>query len=360
MNNTQLMGIIIRMRKKIVLTGGGTAGHVIPLLALLPLLEGNYEIHYIGRKEGAEKELTENSGVVYHGIDCPRLTRGRLLENLAVPFRLMRARKEARAVLSHISPSLIVSKGGYVALPASLECGKVPLLLHESDTSLGLANKLAAKRAAAICSSFPLPPYGGRKIVHTGSPLRGGIYRGNAERGRRMCGFYDNKKTLLVMGGSLGAKAINDWADAHIGELTSRYNVIHIRGRGNDAPRRNGYAPFSYISDPADLFALTDLAVTRGGGNTLFELGALRKPMIIVPLPKGASRGDQVKNAEFFEKHSLALSLDQNELNSLSGELDLLEKKAPSLIAAMGDFAFDGTAKISEICVALAESPHGS
>lgn len=359
MNNTQLMGIIIRMRKKIVLTGGGTAGHVVPLLALLPLLDDKYEIHYIGRTEGVEKELTENSGVVYHGIDCPRLTRGKLLKNLAVPFRLMRAKKAARALISQISPSLIVSKGGYVALPAALECGKVPLLLHESDTSLGLANKLAAKRAAAICSSFPLPPYGGRKIVHTGSPLRSGIYRGNAERGRRLCGFYDNKKTLLIMGGSLGAKVINDYADAHIGELTERYNVIHIRGRGNDAPRRDGYAPFSYVSDPADLFALADLTVTRGGGNALFELGALRKPMMIIPLPKGASRGDQVKNAEFFERHSLALSLNQNELSSLSGKLALLEKKAPSLVSAMRGFAFDGTARIAEICVALAESPRG-
>ena len=355
MNNPRITGIIIPMRKKIVMTGGGTAGHVVPLLALLPYLGDRYEVHYIGRKEGAERELAEKCGVIYHGTDCPKLSRGKLLSNLAVPLRLMRARKAARKILGDISPSLILSKGGYVSLPAALECGNVPLVLHESDTSLGLANRLAAKRAAVICSSFPLPPAGKKRVVHTGSPLRKSIYFGSRERAARTCGFGGAKKTLLITGGSLGAKAINDWTDAHLGELTAKYDVIHLRGRGNEAEPRAGYAPFGYVPDPQDLFALADLVVTRGGGNTLFELGALGKPMLIVPLPKGASRGDQVKNAGFFKTRGLALTLAQNELDRLPEELERLELEADGLRTAMRGFAFDGTAEVAKICIELAE-----
>ena len=357
MNIIRLTGIIIGMRKKIVITGGGTAGHVVPLLALLPFLSSRYEVHFIGRREGIERELAEAENVVYHGIDCPKFTRGKLLANFAVPFSLLRARRKVAALLEEISPSLILSKGGYVSLPVTLECGDIPLVIHESDTSLGLANRLAAKRASVICSSFPLPDFKGIRITRTGSPLRKSIYFGDKEKAMRMCGFSGRKKVLLIMGGSLGAKAVNDGVDAHIRELTSAYDVIHLRGRGNRAAPFAGYFPIEFTPKPQDLFAAADLAVTRGGGNSLFELGALGIPMLIIPLPKGASRGDQVNNAEFFSAHGLALTLAQTEIDRLPEKLSLLESKSYQLTAAMQGFGFDGTSEIADICIRLAEKP---
>ncbi len=337
------------------MTGGGTAGHVMPLLALLPLLGRRYEVHYVGRKEGIERELAEAEDVVYHGADCPKLVRGKPLSALKVPFSLIQARKKARKLVKEISPSLIISKGGYVSLPTALECGDVPLLVHESDASFGLANRLAAKKASVICSSFPLPSVRGKTPICTGSPLRRSIYSGDAEAARRACGFSGKKKTLLVLGGSTGAKAVNDAVDAQLGKLTRAFDVVHIRGRGNGAKRLPGYFPLEFTPAPQDFFALADLAVTRGGGNSLFELGALGIPMLIVPLPKGASRGDQEKNAEYFSAHGLALTLPQDELSRLCDRLALLDAKSSALRAAMSAFRFDGTDEIAKICIELAE-----
>lgn len=334
------------MKKKIILTGGGTAGHIMPLLALLPALTAKYEVHYIGRSEGMEKELTADEDVIYHAVDCPRLTRGKFFVNLALPFRLIRAYFRARKEIKRIAPSLILSKGGYVSLPAVLAHGKTPVILHESDTSLGLANRIAARCATAVCSSFPLPPVGGKTVIHTGSPLRSAIYRGNKARAAIKCGFDGNKKVLLVTGGSLGAKALNNAVDANLDKLTERFDVVHIRGRGNPAQPRKGYCPIEFTAEIFDLFALADYAVTRGGGNSLFELGALGKPMLIIPLPKGASRGDQVENAEFFRKHGLALVLAQDEISGLCEKLDELVMRAETLTNALRGYRFDGTQEL--------------
>lgn len=337
--------------KKIILTGGGTAGHVTPILALLPELKRRFsEIHYIGRKDGIERELTENEGVIYHGIDCPRFTRGKFFVNLAVPFKLISAVRKARSLIKDIAPDVIFSKGGYVALPVALGAKKVPVVLHESDTSLGLANKLSARKAGVICSSFPLPKYHGKEVVHTGSPLRSRLYSGSRNAALAKCGFDGRRKVLLVTGGSLGAVAINNAVDANIEELTKRYDVIHLRGRGNGAEKRKGYYPIEFTREIYDLFAAADFAITRGGGNSVFELGALNVPMLIVPLPKGASRGDQIRNAEYFEKNGLALSLSQDNLGSeLISSLETLEKKSPELIGNMRRYSFDGTREIIKV-----------
>ena len=337
------------MSKKIILTGGGTAGHVMPALALIPELKRRFgEVHWIGRKEGMEKELVGNDAV-YHGIDCPKFDRSKPTTALAVPFKLMKAADEAEKLIRQIAPDVIFSKGGYVSLPAALGKGDVPLVLHESDTSLGLANKLAAQSADAVCSSFPLPDFCGVEIIHTGSPLRSGIYSGNRELALAKCGFDGKRKVLLITGGSLGAKAINDGVDGCIETLTDRFDVIHIRGRGNDAEKRKGYYPISFTSEIFGLLAAADFAVTRGGGNSLFELGALAVPMLIIPLPKGASRGDQVENAAYFKREGLALTLDQDDIGKLPAALTELENSAPHLIAKMKRYAFDGTGEIIRI-----------
>lgn len=337
------------MSKKIILTGGGTAGHVMPALALIPELKRRFgEVHWIGRKEGMEKELV-GSDAVYHGIECPRFDRSQPATALTVPFKLMKAADDAEKLIRQISPDVIFSKGGYVSLPAALGKGDVPLVLHESDTSLGLANKLAIQSADAVCSSFPLPPYRGVDIIHTGSPLRSGIYSGSRERALKVCGFDGKRKVLLITGGSLGAKAINDAVDGCLETLTDRFDVIHVRGRGNEAERRKGYYPVAFTSDIFDLLAAADFAVTRGGGNSIFELGALAVPMLIIPLPKGASRGDQVENAAYFRREGLALTLSQDDINRLPDALTELETQAPHLIAKMKKYSFDGTNEIINV-----------
>ena len=342
--------------KRIILTGGGTAGHIMPIVALLPELRRHFgEIHFFGRSEGIEHKLTAKEDVIYHAADCPRLERGKVFGNVSVPFRLIAAVRRAKKLIAEIKPDVVFSKGGYVALPASLGAGKVPLVLHESDTSLGLANRLSARKAAVICSSFPLPPCAGKEVRQTGSQLRRQLYAGRRSAGLARCGFGGRRKVLLVTGGSLGARAINEAVDANLVALTEKYDVIHIRGRGNGRPPAPGYFPIEFTEDVYDYFAAADFAVTRGGGNTIFELGALGIPMLIVPLPKGASRGDQVRNAEYFAQHSLALAADQSGLpDRLCGLLGELEFKAPALIGAMKRYSFDGTAQIAELLAELA------
>lgn len=343
--------------KSIILTGGGTAGHFTPLLALLPELRKRFdEVHFAGRGAGVERELAEGTGMIYHALGGPRLERGKVFRNLGVPFALMRAVKNARRLLDEIRPDVVFSKGGYVALPIALACKRVPLVIHESDTSLGLANRLSARRAVAICSSFPLPRAGGKDVLRTGSPLRAGLYAGDRKRALAACGFSGKKKVLLVTGGSLGAEAIARAVERNADALTERYDVIHLCGRGKALRPRAGYAPVGFTTSVADYFAAADLALTRAGGNTLFELGALGVPMLIVPLPKGASRGDQVENAAFFSGRGLALELDQSELDGgLLPALRRLERAAPDLIAAMSKYPFDGTDAVLDVIYRAAE-----
>lgn len=336
--------------KKIILTGGGTAGHVTPISALLPALGLRFsEIHFIGRKDGIERDLMANEGVIYHGIDCPRFVRGKFFANLALPFKLFFAVRKARKLVEEIAPDVIFSKGGYVALPVVLGAKHVPVVLHESDTSLGLANKLSARKAEVICSSFPLPDYRGKSIAHTGSPLRAQLYSGSRSAGLNKCGFDGRRKVLLVMGGSLGSAALNKAVDENIEELTKRYDVIHLRGKGNGGERRKGYCPIEFTREIFDLFAAANLAVTRGGGNSVFELSALGVPMLIVPLPKGASRGDQLGNAEYFVRNGLALSLTQDRLSEFLDAVETLEKESANLVGRMRMYDFDGTARIVDI-----------
>ena len=337
--------------QKIIVSGGGTAGHITPILALLPFLKEKFgEIHFFGRREGMEKELTKGAGVIYHGLDCPRLERNKPWKILSLPCKLRKAVKTARKLLEEIKPSVVFSKGGYVSLPVSLACKDVPLVLHESDTSMGLANRIALRRARAVCSSFPLPNVGGKIITHTGSPIRREIYLGDRRRALEKCGFSGTRKILLVVGGSLGAVAINELVDEEIDELVKVYDVIHLRGKGNGAKRKKGYYPIEFTNEINDYFSACDLAVTRGGGNCLFELASLKKPMLILPLPKGASRGDQVCNAEFFAQKGWALTLSQNNAKGkLLESVTRLENQSRDIVKALRNGQFDGTKMVFDI-----------
>ncbi|MBR2968023.1 MAG: UDP-N-acetylglucosamine--N-acetylmuramyl-(pentapeptide) pyrophosphoryl-undecaprenol N-acetylglucosamine transferase [Clostridia bacterium] len=322
--------------KKIILSGGGTAGHVIPNLALLPYLSG-CEIHYIGGN-GIEKELVEaNKNVTYHQIPCVKYVRGSLLKNLTVPFKLLSSIHAAKKLLRAIAPDVIFCKGGYVSLPVALAAKNVPLITHESDFSLGLTNKLIKNKCRYVCASFPNTAQNLKNGVFTGAILRREIYLGVRTA---------THPTLLIMGGSLGSKAISDCVTSCISELTNRYDVVHIVGKGKlTGITADGYTEIEFCSDMPSAYANADLIISRGGANALFEIAALRKKALIIPLPKGASRGDQVENAEFFANKNLIKHLPQSKLNphTLISELESLESFTPSY------FNVDGTKKVAKL-----------
>ena len=289
--------------KKIVLTGGGTAGHVTPNLALLPSLqERGYEIHYIGSYNGIEKKLIENAGIPYDGISSGKLRRYFDIKNFSDPFRVIKGYAEARSLLKKYRPDVVFSKGGFVAVPVVLAARhfKIPTIIHESDMTPGLANKICIPSAAKVCCNFPetlqyLPE---DKAVLTGSPIRQELLSGDKYRAREFLHFTSDKPVILVVGGSLGAVAVNNAIRAILPELLKDFQVIHLCGRGKLDPSLNGtegYAQFEYIKEELrDLFALTDIVISRAGANAICELLALHKPNLLIPLSANASRGDQI------------------------------------------------------------------
>lgn len=309
--------------KRIVLTGGGTAGHVTPNIALLPRLrELGYEIHYIGSYEGIEKKLIEDFGIPYYGISSGKLRRYKDLKNLTDPFRVIRGYFQARRLMKQIKPNVVFSKGGFVSVPVVLaaKSRRIPAVIHESDMTPGLANRLCMSSAARICCNFPETisclPEG--KAVLTGSPIRRELLTGNAEAARKFCGFSAEKPVLLVIGGSTGAVAVNKAVRQILPTLLEHFQVIHLCGKGklddafNNTP---GYRQYAYIKDElADMFALADVVVSRAGANAICELLALGKPNILIPLSAHASRGDQILNAASFKKQGFSTVIPEENL----------------------------------------------
>ena len=347
---------------KIILTGGGTAGHITPNIALLPYLK-EFEIHYIGGPDSMEEELIKaQSGVIFHALKSVKLVRSFSAKNLAVPAKLLKSVKAAKRLIAEIEPKVIFSKGGYAALPVMLAAKKIPLILHESDQSLGLANRLAVKKCVYACTSFPAVAEKLKNGICTGAPLRQGIYEGKKENAERISGLA-GRKNLLIFGGSLGSAKVNEAVFEAAKQLTERYDVVHIVGKGNekplDLPR---YFQIPFTSSIADFFAWADLCVSRGGANALFELVALKKPTLVIPLPKGASRGDQIDNANYFQKAGCIHVLSQENLSpqSLISGIENLDKDKFALIENMrlADNV-DGTEKIASLIKKCALPPIG-
>ena len=334
--------------KRIVLTGGGTAGHVTPNIALIPALrEAGYEISYIGSHDGIEKELIEHIGIPYYGISSGKLRRYLDLKNLSDPFRVVKGIGDARRLLKKLNPDIIFSKGGFVAVPVVLAARsrKIPAIIHESDMTPGLANKLCIPNAVKVCCNFPetLEHLPKEKAVLTGSPIRSELMSGDADKARAFCGFSrdDKKPVILMIGGSLGAVAINECLREALPTLLKTFNVVHLCGKGNrdetllDLP---GYVQYEYISkELPDLFALADIVLSRAGANAICELQALAKPNLLIPLPAEASRGDQLLNAASFEKQGYSMVLQQVDMNrsSLVEALNRLYENRAQYIAAM-------------------------
>lgn len=299
--------------KTIILTGGGTAGHVVPALALLPELRKHFEnIHFFGGS-GIEKELCKSENVPFHELPVVKFDRSHLLNNAKIPFVLTKGIAEAKRLLRLLDADVVFSKGGYASLPACFAAKQlgIPVIAHESDYTLGLANRLVSKFAAETITSFPETDGG----TFVGNPVRKEIYSGDKCRALKKYPVDPRKKTLLVFGGSLGAEAINEVIYKGLDKFTEKYNVIHISGKSGDLTKKHkDYYQLTFTHDMPDLYALCDTAVCRGGANTLSELACLGKKSVIIPLPKGNSRGDQLDNAMSYKKKGFVEVLPQNEL----------------------------------------------
>ncbi len=332
--------------KRIILTGGGTAGHVTPNIALIPgLKELGYDIHYIGSYNGIEKELIEQLGIPYHGISSGKLRRYFSTQNFTDPFRVLKGFGEAKKLIKTLKPDVIFSKGGFVSVPvvmAGKQC-HVPAIIHESDMTPGLANKLSISSATKVCCNFPetltFLPKG--KAILTGSPIRQELLSGDREAALKFCGLTDDKPVILIVGGSLGSVVVNNAVRAILPQLLETFHVIHLCGKGKVAEELKdlkGYVQFEYIQQELkDLFALTDIVISRAGANAICELLALHKPNLLIPLSANASRGDQILNARSFERQGFSMVLEEEELNDtvLLDAIQTLYKEKDSYIEAM-------------------------
>ena len=335
------------MSKKIVLTGGGTAGHVTPNIALLPSLKAaGYEIWYIGSYNGIEERLIKEQNIPYYGIDSGKLRRYFDWKNFSDPLRVIHGYAQAKKILSRLKPDVVFSKGGFVSVPVVRAASALHIrtIIHESDMTPGLANRLAIPAADKVCCSFPETlrylPEG--KAVLSGSPIRQELLTG--ERGKALeLLHWDNssKPTLLVIGGSQGSVAINNALRSDLDELLKEFRIIHLCGKGNldsSLDGREGYVQFVYIQDELkDLFALADLVLSRAGANSICELLALRKPNLLIPLSAAASRGDQILNADSYKKQGYSMVLKEEDLTpeSLLRSLRQLNADRETYRAAM-------------------------
>ena len=313
--------------KKLLLTGGGTAGHVTPNIAMLPLLrEQGYDISYIGSYNGIEKKLITEQNVPYYGISTGKLRRYFDLKNLTDPFRVIKGCFEARKLIRTIKPDVVFSKGGFVSVPVVLAAHRehIPVIIHESDMTPGLANKICIPYANKVCCNFPetVAMIPDSKGILTGTPIRAELSRGDRQTGLDLCHFTSNKPVIMVIGGSLGAQHVNEAIRSILPSLLERFQVVHLCGKGKvdeSFYSTTGYYQFDYIDkELKDLFAAADIVVSRAGANAIFELLSLNKPNLLIPLPAGASRGDQILNAQSFKKQGFSMVLPEEELTNES------------------------------------------
>ncbi|WP_418921796.1 undecaprenyldiphospho-muramoylpentapeptide beta-N-acetylglucosaminyltransferase [Clostridium aestuarii] len=313
------------------MTGGGSAGHVTPNLALIPKLKKiGYDIQYIGTQNGIERKIIENENIKYHVISSGKLRRYFDIKNFSDPFKVIKGIFEAASIIRKEKPNIVFSKGGFVSVPVVIGAylNKVPVITHESDMTPGLANKLAVPFCTKICVTFPesIKFIKKDKAVLTGTPIRTQLFSGSKLKGRKICGFEDNKPILMVIGGSLGSKIINDIIRTNLDQLLAKYNIIHICGKGNlenKFSNKKAYKQFDYVREElADLMAASDIFISRAGANVIFELLALKKPNLLIPLSGKSSRGDQILNAGSFEKSGYSLVVQEEKLTS-----ELLIKK---------------------------------
>lgn len=322
------------MSKKIVLTGGGTAGHVTPNIALLPeLKKAGYEVTYIGSENGIEKRLIADFDIPYYGVATGKLRRYLDPKNLTDPFRILKGYNQSRKLLKEIKPDVVFSKGGFVSVPIvrAAHSLKIPCVIHESDITPGLANKLCIPVSDCVCCNFPetMEYIPNDKGVVTGTPIRSELREGNRQRGLQLCGFNDSKPVLMVIGGSQGAGSINKIVRTTLPKLLNDFQVVHLCGKDkvdNLLLTTPGYKQFEYLKEELkDIFTIADIVVSRAGANSICELLALKKPNLLIPLPTSQSRGDQILNAASFESQGFSKVLLEEDMDEKSFTEAVLE-----------------------------------
>ncbi len=310
--------------KKIVLTGGGTSGHVTPNIALIPgLRRAGYTIFYIGSVNGMERQLIEKEGLPYYSISAGKLRRYFDKKNFSDVFRVLNGLRQSFFLLGKLKPSVVFSKGGFVSCPVvwAAWLRRIPVVIHESDITPGLTNKLSMPFAKKVCYTFPetkdhIPS---QKAIRTGIPIRESLFKGSSSKGKEICGFKGTKPVIMVIGGSQGSEKINGLVRAALDELLPQFDICHICGKGNikkELLKKQGYKQFEYVNkELPHLFAIADLIVSRAGATALFEFLALKKPNLLIPLPKSTSRGDQLLNAASFERQGFSMVIQEDNLD---------------------------------------------
>lgn len=343
------------------MTGGGTAGHVTPNLALVPELKKlEYEIKYIGSIEGIERRIIEKEGIEYFPISSGKLRRYFDLKNFSDPFKVLKGVFQAKKIIKREKPDIVFSKGGFVTVPVVIAAhlNKIPVIAHESDITPGLANKLAIPYCTKVCVTFPESEkhIKGDKAVLTGTPIRKELLEGSKIKGKELCKFKDDKPILLIIGGSLGSKIINEIVRKNLDSILSTFNIIHICGKSNldeNLENRMGYTQFEYVNEELpDLMKASDLVISRAGANVIYELLALKKPNLLIPLSKKSSRGDQILNAASFKKSGYSLVLQEEDVTdkTLLEKLNYLYENRNSYINNMSKSKMnDGVKNITEL-----------
>jgi len=310
--------------KVILLTGGGTSGHVTPNIALISKLKKmGYSIHYVGSRNGIEKKLIENENIPYYEISAGKLRRYLDFKNFTDVFRVMNGLRQSLSIISKVKPDIVFSKGGFVSCPVvwAAWLKRVPVVIHESDYTPGLTNKLSMPFAKKVCYTFPETKeyIKGDKGVLTGIPIRDSLLKGDKNTGKKLCGFNDSKPVIMVIGGSQGSENINKAVRRVLDTLLKEFQVCHICGKGNidkNYEGLTGYKQFEYLNEELPhVFAMADMVISRAGATTIFEILALKKPSLLIPLSRKASRGDQILNAKSFAKQGFSLMLEEEDMN---------------------------------------------
>ena len=342
--------------KTIILTGGGTAGHCTPHFALLNLLRNHFDnIYYIGQMGGMEEKLVKEQNLPFYGIDTVKLIRNNLLKNFSLPIKFIKSINQAKSILKDLKPDVVFSKGGYVGLPVTISASKldIPVVVHESDLTLGLANKIASKFAKHTLTSFESTAKLVKNGIFVGSPIREELFSIPKETALKFWNFSNTLPVLLVTGGSQGAKALNNAILSSAQKLLNRFQILHIVGKGNLSNFTHPNYRQVEFADMKYCYPACDYCISRAGANTAFELISLKKPTLFIPLPKGSSRGDQIDNAKYFESKNLSYTLLQENLNnqSLINSINKLVDNKTCLISNMNKLPLKHTNK--EICKIL-------
>lgn len=355
------------MTSKIVLTGGGTAGHVTPNLALIDALQAKgWDIHYMGSYDGVERDLISAVHIPYHPVTSGKLRRYFSWKNVIDPIKIIAGIFQSAIILAKIKPNIVFSKGGFVAFPVVVGAwlNRIPVIAHESDMSPGLANRWSFPFARKICVTFSSAKKHFKnqtKVEVTGTPIRQQLFHGSQERALSRCGFQADKPCVLIMGGSQGASILNTCVRQALDTLLQRFQVIHLCGKGKcDAnfAARPGYYQAEYAQEElADYFAASQFVISRSGANSLSEILALQKPHILIPLSAKVSRGDQVQNARYFRELGISVVIDEGQLTpeSLLEAIQQLEINQISIVAKIKSLGVESaTGKVMQLIKDLA------